>query len=197
MYIYTSAQGCIICAILPSGMGARGVSSEHVENMEMFSCSPTLIGALWFSENLIRYSLHITFVDVWIKIFIARLFREVKNSFFPSDTLIYGISRDGSKNIRTCEHMFLGQLKMGACQAKNAPLGGTPLSDFQNFTFLDQDPIWWQIVWLVNRGCLPKCLTLNIKYHLSIVIGLMMIWLIARRDDNPFVHWLSVAEWLS
>ena len=26
---------------LPSGMGARGVSSEHVENMEMFSCSPS------------------------------------------------------------------------------------------------------------------------------------------------------------
>ena len=38
-------QGCIICAILPSGMGARGVSSEHVENMETFSCSSTL-GAL-------------------------------------------------------------------------------------------------------------------------------------------------------
>ena len=35
------SQGCIICAILPSGMGVRGVSSEHVENMEMFSCSPT------------------------------------------------------------------------------------------------------------------------------------------------------------
>ena len=107
-------------------MGARRVSSEHVENMEMFSCSPTLIGALWFSENLIRYSLHITFVDVWIKIFIARLFREVKNSFFPSDTLIYGIYREGSKNfnIRTCEHMFLGQLTMGARQAKNAPLVG-------------------------------------------------------------------------
>ena len=34
-------QGCIIRSILPSGMGARGVSSEHVENMEMFSCSPT------------------------------------------------------------------------------------------------------------------------------------------------------------
>ena len=32
-------QGCINCAILPSGMGARGVSSEHMENMEMFSCS--------------------------------------------------------------------------------------------------------------------------------------------------------------
>ena len=34
-------QGCIICSILPSGMGARWVSSEHMENMEMFSCSPT------------------------------------------------------------------------------------------------------------------------------------------------------------
>ena len=44
--------------------------------------------------------------------------------FFPSNTLIYGISRDGSKNfnIRTCEHMILGQLRMGARQAKNVPL---------------------------------------------------------------------------
>ena len=43
---------------------------------------------------------------------------------FPSNTLIYGISRDGSKdfNIRTCEHMILSQLRMGARQAKNAPL---------------------------------------------------------------------------
>ena len=45
--------------------------------------------------------------------------------FFPSNTLIYGIFRDGSKNInniRTCEHLILGQLRMGARQAKNAPL---------------------------------------------------------------------------
>ena len=44
--------------------------------------------------------------------------------FFPSDTLIYGISRDGSQNfnIHTCEHMILGQLRMGSRQAKNAPL---------------------------------------------------------------------------
>ena len=34
-------QGCINCAILVSGIGARGVSSEHVEKMEMFSCSTT------------------------------------------------------------------------------------------------------------------------------------------------------------
>ena len=47
-----------------------------------------------------------------------------KTIFFPSNTLIYGISRDGYKNfnIRTCEHMILGQLRMGARQAKNAPL---------------------------------------------------------------------------
>ena len=40
-------QGCINRSILPSGMGARGVSSEHMENMEMFfgsplRCSPVL-----------------------------------------------------------------------------------------------------------------------------------------------------------
>ena len=47
--------------------------------------------------------------------------------FFPSDTLIYGISRDGSKNynIRTCEHMILGQLRMGARQSNYAPLSMT------------------------------------------------------------------------
>ena len=38
---YIQAQGCISCGILVSGIGARGVSSEHMENMEMFSCSPT------------------------------------------------------------------------------------------------------------------------------------------------------------
>ena len=47
-----------------------------------------------------------------------------KTIFFPSNTLIYGIYRDGSQNfnIRTCEHMILGQLRIGARQAKNAPL---------------------------------------------------------------------------
>ena len=105
---WNRTQGCINCAILPFGMGARGVSSEHVENMEMFSLFSNL-GALGFSENLIRYSLHI-----W----------EVKSNLFSSDTLIYGISRDGSKNfsVHTCEHMILGQLTMGARQKKNAPL---------------------------------------------------------------------------
>ena len=34
-------QGCINCGILLSRIRARGVSSEHMENMEMFSSSPT------------------------------------------------------------------------------------------------------------------------------------------------------------
>ena len=54
------------------------------------------------------------------------MFVEVKSRtiFFPSNTLIYGISRDGFRkiNVRSCEHMILGQLTMGARQAKNAPL---------------------------------------------------------------------------
>ena len=37
------AQGCISSGILVSGIRARGVSSEHMENMEMFSCSPTYV----------------------------------------------------------------------------------------------------------------------------------------------------------
>ena len=41
IYRQLGMQDCTNCAILPYGMGARGVSSEHVENMEMFSCSPT------------------------------------------------------------------------------------------------------------------------------------------------------------
>ena len=59
------------------------------------------------------------------QIFIACLFKgSQEQSFFPSNTPIYSISRDGPKklNIRTCEHMVLGQLRMGARQAKNAPL---------------------------------------------------------------------------
>ena len=62
-------QGCINRSILPSGMGARGVSSEHVENMEMFPgsplrCSPVLQlkCALVLGEPCSgsrRYSLHV------------------------------------------------------------------------------------------------------------------------------------------
>ena len=87
----------------------RSKFGAHGELGDVFLFSN--LGALWFSESLIRYSLHVCL-------------REVKNNLFPSNTLIYGVSRDGSKhfNICTCEHMILGQLRMGACQAKNAPL---------------------------------------------------------------------------
>ena len=81
----------------------------HGEHGDVFLFSN--LGALWFSENLIRYSLHVCL-------------REVKTIFFPSNTLIYGISRDGSKNfnLRTWEHMILGQLRIGARSTTYAAL---------------------------------------------------------------------------
>ena len=95
-------------------MGAHGVSSEHVENMEMFSgfplrCSPVL----QVRCALVNKDIHCMFVE-----------GNSRTVFFPSDTCIYGISRDGSANynIRTCEHMILGQLQMGARQTNYAPL---------------------------------------------------------------------------
>ena len=45
--------------------------------------------------------------------------------FFPSNTLIFLaflVTVLKKFNIRTCEHMILGQLRIGARQAKNAPL---------------------------------------------------------------------------
>ena len=50
--------------------------------------------------------------------------REVENNFFPSNTLIYGISHDGSKrfNLRTWEHMILSQLRIGARSTTYAAL---------------------------------------------------------------------------
>ena len=58
--------------------------------------------------------------------YICCMFVEGKSRtvFFPSDTLIYGICRDGTKNnnIRACEHLILGQFRMGARSAIYAPL---------------------------------------------------------------------------
>ena len=74
----------------------------HGEHGDVFLLSN--LGALWFSENLITYSLHICL-------------REVNNNFFPfKHSFIYGISRDGSKkfNLRTCEHMIPSQLRIWA-----------------------------------------------------------------------------------
>ena len=108
--MHNAFQGCISCGILVSGILAHGVSSEHMENMEMFSCSSTLVRS---DSQRTKSDIHCMFFK-----------GKSKTIFFPSNTLIYGISRDGSKNfnIRTCEHMSLGQLRMGARQAKNAPL---------------------------------------------------------------------------
>ena len=70
-------QGCISCGVLLSGTGARGVSSEHMENVEMFSENCALV---WLSENrdlvlgepcsgplalwLLKEKSKLTFVDV-------------------------------------------------------------------------------------------------------------------------------------
>ena len=63
--------------------------------------------------------------------------RKSRTIFFPSDTLIFRISRDGSKNfnIRTCEHMILGQLTMGAHQTKMHPCLWAAPDVLQNFSF--------------------------------------------------------------
>ena len=90
------------------------------------------------------------------------MFVEEKSTtvFFSSDTLIYGISRDGSKNfnIRTCEHMILGQLRMGALQTKNAPLwfvqpNFSKQSSKLRFFHTPQDIPW---VWK-NHGLVLGC----------------------------------------
>ena len=74
--------------------------------------------------------------------------------FFPSNTLIYGISHDGSKkfNIRTCEHMILGHLTMGAQKNKKMhPCGWVILAHSATFllcwNFFMQ--IWfYQLNWM-------------------------------------------------
>ena len=66
----------------------------HGEHGDVFLFSN--LGAVWFSENLIRYSLHIC------------LLKGGQEQSFFLQKLIYGISRDDSKkfNIRTCDHMW-------------------------------------------------------------------------------------------
>ena len=48
---------------------------------------------------------------------------QVKNSLFSFRHFLVTVLK--KINIRTCEHMILGQLTMGARQTKNAPLGDT------------------------------------------------------------------------
>ena len=89
--------------------------------------------------------------------------------FFPSNTLIYGISRDGSKNfnMRTCEHMILGQLMMGASQTKNAPLSSS-----------------LEVVWMSPESCslsfifLPFLFSVSSSFcrSLSLIVHLSSYW---------------------
>ena len=72
-------QGCIIRSILSSGMGARGVSSEHVENMEMYSCSPTQVRSDSQRTLLLRL----------LEILIACLFKGSQEQSFFLQTLLF------------------------------------------------------------------------------------------------------------
>ena len=67
-------QGCISCGILLSGIWARGVSSEHMENMDMFSCSLTFCALIIRELN---------------QIFIACLFKGSKKQSSFLQTLLF------------------------------------------------------------------------------------------------------------
>ena len=113
----------------PFEVGFRQVSSFYLFRSGLHNLfHPTIRdGSTWskFRAQREHGDVFLTFVVVYLKIFISCLFKgSQEQSFFPSGNIIYGISRDGSKNFnkRTCEHMILGQLRMRARQAKNAPL---------------------------------------------------------------------------
>ena len=76
-----------------------------------------------------------------------------KTVFFPSDTLIYGICRDGTKNnnIRACEHLILGQFRMGARSAIYAPLTMTLI-----ILFIPHSFTWMTLCPTLTRGLLIK-----------------------------------------
>ena len=76
------SQGCMLWYPSIQDTSTWSKFGAHGEHGYVFLFSN--LGALWFSEDLIRYSLHICL-------------REVKNNLFPSKTVIYGISRDDSK----------------------------------------------------------------------------------------------------
>ena len=177
---WSHKQGYINRSNLPTGLGARRVSWEHVENMELrcalvirapvcsvlcvsehralclrAPCSVSQSTVLCVTKHcalglralcsgsqttntmlsvseIIHYSLHVC----W---------REVKNSLFPSDTLIYGICRDGSKNynIRTWEHMTRGQFRLGARATINVALASNSIQSLY--------AVWCQIITIFDR----------------------------------------------
>ena len=93
----------------------------HGEHGDVFLFSN--LGALWFSENR---ALVLGEFDIWIKIFIVCLFKGSQKQSFFLQTLLFRAflvtNVTKNVNIRTCEHVILGQLRIGARQTKNAAL---------------------------------------------------------------------------
>ena len=76
----------------------------------MFSCSPTWCALILRELN---------------QMFIACLFKGSQEQSFFLQTLLFTaflVTVLRKFNIRTCEYMIIGQLRMGARQTKNAPL---------------------------------------------------------------------------
>ena len=76
----STQQGCIIRSILPSGMGARGGKWRiyHSGQTRFYQTDDSKV-----TRRLLKEKSKLTFADVLIKIFIACLLKEVKNSLFP------------------------------------------------------------------------------------------------------------------
>ena len=77
---------------------------------------------------------------------------KTRTVFFPTNTLIYGICRDGSTNydIRTCEHMILSQLQMGASQTNFAPLNTSTNTERNTNMYENTNST------TITNGCRPR-----------------------------------------
>ena len=76
------------------------------------------------TRRLLKEKSKLTFVDVQIMIFIACLLKGSQEQSFFLQTLSFTafLATVKNENIRTCGHMILGQLRMGARQTNYAPL---------------------------------------------------------------------------
>ena len=163
--------------------------SEHRALCLRAPCSVFQNTVLCVSE-IIHYSLHVC----W---------REVKNSLFPSDTLIYGISRDGSKNynIRTWEHMTRGQFRLWARATINVALVDNikSLVCFQLYIIIETgNPV---ILWNTMSFNLAGSIQWHVKYQFS-TLCILIESLIKRRASLTSLEWTisillySILIWL-
>ena len=101
-----------------------------------------------------------------------------KTIFFTSNTLIYGISRDGSKNvnIRTCEHVILGQLRIWAHTTTYAALDN-PIVRKTRLTLISNSA-YYKLIHIFDSNSQPKkCL------------GKIMIFFFNNSKNTEMIEW--------